>query len=90
MLTIDECLDMSGLTNAEIDAIAEHEHVPEIVAAEIGSHLLGSRDGLRTLYRFINDDIRLAREHGDSQRAAYYGQVLDQFVRMHPECLEAS
>ncbi len=30
MLTFDDCLALCELTEEEIDAIAEHEHLPEI------------------------------------------------------------
>ena len=36
MVTLNECMDLTGLEVEEIDAIAEHERVPQIVAAEIG------------------------------------------------------
>ena len=37
MLSLKDCIDLSNLSDAEVAAIAEHEHVPEIVAAEIAS-----------------------------------------------------
>ena len=39
MITIEDCLALSDLTEEEIDAIAEHEHLPEIIAAELGNYL---------------------------------------------------
>jgi len=33
MITIQDCIDMSGLDEAEILALAEHEHISEIAAA---------------------------------------------------------
>ena len=37
MLTLQECIDLSGLEVEEIEAIARHERIPEIVAAELGN-----------------------------------------------------
>jgi len=37
MLTLDDCIELSELTEEEILAIAEHEHVPEMVALERGN-----------------------------------------------------
>jgi hypothetical protein len=33
MISLEDCIAMSGLNEQEIMAIAEHEHVPEIAAA---------------------------------------------------------
>ena len=40
MITFDDCLAFCELTEDEIDAIAEHEHLPETVALEMGSYLI--------------------------------------------------
>lgn len=40
MITIEECMAMCGLTQDEVLAIAEHEHIPEIAAAALGQYLL--------------------------------------------------
>ena len=37
MLTFEDCLSLSELTEEEILAIAEHEHIPELAALELGS-----------------------------------------------------
>ena len=42
MLTLQECIDLSGLEVEVIEAIARHERIPEIVAAELGNHLLAT------------------------------------------------
>ncbi len=36
MITFDDCLAFCELTEEEIDAIAEHEHLPETVGARDG------------------------------------------------------
>ena len=38
VLTLQDCIALSDLTEEEILAIAEHEHIPEIVAAELGNY----------------------------------------------------
>ena len=45
MITMKDCIDMCGLTQNEVMAIAEHEHVPEIAAASMGRYLLKKPDG---------------------------------------------
>ena len=45
MLTVEDCIALCALSEAEVDAIAEHEHVPEIVAAEMAHYLINTADG---------------------------------------------
>ena len=33
MITLEDCIGMCGLTEEEVLAIAEHEHLPEVAAA---------------------------------------------------------
>ena len=40
MLTSEDCLAFCALSEEEIDAIAEHEHLGETVALELGSYLI--------------------------------------------------
>ena len=60
MLTMEECIALSELTEEEIAAIAEHEHVPEIVALELGNYLVHTASGQRRIKAMIADDIRHA------------------------------
>jgi len=80
MLSIEDCIALSELTEAEIDAIAEHEHIPEIVAAELGRYLLTQADGELRISRMIADDIERARMHGDVSKTARLKLVLKHFV----------
>lgn len=86
MLTFDDCLALCELTEDEIAAIAEHEHLPMIVAAELGSYLIQGPDGALTVKRIILDDILAANRAGDPLHAITLKLVLRQFVERHPEC----
>lgn len=83
MLTIDDCIALSDLTEDEVDAIAEHEHLPEMVAVELGSYLVHTPEGQRRIAGFIRDDIARARSHGDHRHAAALVMVLRHFVTDH-------
>lgn len=85
MLTYQECLELSELSADEIDAIAQHEHVPEIVAAELGNYLIHLADGTPRLRAIILDDIAEAQRCGDQQRALHLRLVLRHFVATHPD-----
>lgn len=84
MLTYEDCLALSGLTEEEIEAICEHEHVPEIIATEIGRYLLKREDGVICLSRIILDDIKAAERKGDLKHAEHLQNVLAHFVATHP------
>ena len=43
MLSLQDCLALCELTEDEVRAIAQHEHIPEIAAAEMGNYLARSR-----------------------------------------------
>jgi len=84
MLTIQECLSMCDLTEDEVHAIAQHEHIPEIVAAELGSYLVRTPGGETLIARMIVDDIEEAQDAGDAGRAAALKMVLLHFAETHP------
>lgn len=84
MLTLEDCLDLSELTEDEILAIAEHEHIPEICAAELGNYLVHSPDGVVRVRRMIVDDIDAARTRGDFKHAAILKMALKHFTATHP------
>lgn len=81
MLTYEDCVGMSELTADEIDAIAEHEHLPAIVAAEMGRYLMTTEDGSLVLKRIILEDIDAARARGDTLHAACLRMVLRDFCK---------
>lgn len=84
MLCFEDCLDFCELAEDEVAAIAEHEHIPEIVAAELGSQLLQSADGVVALHAMVLDDIRCALDHGRTEHAAELAQTYHHLQATHP------
>jgi uncharacterized hydantoinase/oxoprolinase family protein len=84
-LTIQDCLDMSELSEAEVHAIAEHENLAEVVAAELGNYLVHSPSGERQIRSMIADDLRAAEAEGKTARVAQLKLVLKHFVETHPQ-----
>ena len=84
MLTYDDCVELCDLSEEEIAAIAEHEHVPEIVAAEMGNYLVHTKEGVPKIRRFILDDIDAAQAHGNKARVETLQLVLKHFIATHP------
>ena len=84
MLSIKDCVDYCELSEKEIQAIAEHEHIPQVLAAELGENLLKSDVGTWLIKRYIADDIQYAEHAGEHGRASELRDVLEQFSRAHP------
>jgi hypothetical protein len=85
MLTLTDCIEYLGLSKEEIDAIAEHEHCPPIIAAEHASYLIEDHKGERKIRRMIIDDIEAAQARGDQGHADELVMVLKHFVATHPD-----
>ncbi len=84
MLTYEECLCMSDLTQDEVEAIAEHEHMDPMIAMAMG-HYLVSHQGESKIKKIILDDIEKAQRKGDTAHALVLMKVLHHFVCTHPE-----
>ena len=83
MLTLEDCIEMSDLSEEEILAIAEHENIPEMVAVELGSYLVHLPSGEKRIKRMILDDIEHASAAGNTGHAALLRSVLKHFVECH-------
>ena len=85
MLTYEDCVGLCELTEEEVDAIAEHEHIPGIVAAELGSYLVHDEaTGVPKIRRIILEDIEAAEQRGDKQHVLVLKLTLKHFVDTHP------
>ena len=84
MLTLKDCIALSELTDEEVAAIGEHEHLPMIVAAEYGNYLMGTLGGVPQIKRIIAEDIAAAKNRGDQRHALALKLVLRHFVATHP------
>ena len=90
MLSFEDCVALSELSEEEVHAIALHEHIPEICAAELGRYLMMQKDGVPRVKRIIADDIATARAHGNFKEAATLKLALKHFVDTHPLRTSAS
>ena len=75
---------MCSLDQDEIDAIAQHEGIPEIIALEFAEYTINCPDGERCIRRIIVDDIAAAEAVGDTERARKLRMVMRHFIRTHP------
>jgi hypothetical protein len=88
MLRLEDCLALCDLSEDEVLAIAEHEHIPEIAAVELGNYLVHTPDGERCIKAMIRDDIAAADARGDRTHVLALKLVLRNFVLEHPRCDE--
>lgn len=88
MLTIQDCIALSELTEEEILAITEHEHIPEMLAVELGNYLVRTEDGEVRVGRMIRDDIEHARRVGNYARAAKLRLCLKHYLERHPHGID--
>ena len=84
MLTFEDCLALCNLSEGEISAIAEHEHLPEIAALEYGEYLIHLPDGDKCIKDMIVDDIERCKANGNTKHAATLETVLKHFIFTHP------
>lgn len=89
MISLEDCIGMCGLTEEEVLAIAEHEHVPEIIAAGLASYLTNADSGLDMVRDMIIEDVRVAERRADKARLLELLHVLHHFLRSHPEARPA-
>jgi hypothetical protein len=83
MLTIQDCIELSGLTEEEVLAIAEHEHLPEMIAVELGNYLVQTPGGEKRIKTMIVDDMRAASERGDQKHLLELKLCLRHYLEHH-------
>ena len=88
MLTLEDCIALSELTEDEILAIASHERIPEMAAVEVGNYLVRSNEGEWMIKAMIRDDIAQACACGNRERELALKLVLRNYVGSHPRCDE--
>lgn len=90
MLTYEDCVGMCELTEEEVEAIAEHEHIPSIVATELGNYLVHEETGIPKIRRFILDDIEMAERRSDKAHVLTLKLALRHFVETHPSAVSST
>jgi len=85
MIAFEDCIALCGLTEDEVAAIAEHEHVPDVVAATLGSYLLHQAKGGERIRQMLVDDIRASLAAGNAPHASLLMSALRHFLSQHPD-----
>lgn len=84
MLSMDDLLDYCELDRDEIAAVAEHEHLPMAVAAELSEALLSTPEGIVQLHQMVLDDIEHAQEVGNKAHVCELARTYLHLEQTHP------
>lgn len=87
MIAIEDIEDMSDLTRAEIEALAEEMHSNLFDAAVMGDYLMHVHHGPHRVHEMICEDIRAALHKDDLPHARKLFAVLRKFLADHPEAV---
>ena len=90
MINENDILDMTCLTRAQIEAIALHEHIDQVTAAELGEYLMHLHHGPQRVQQMICDDIAQALHQDDLPAARSLYAALKGFLADHPEALRGN
>ena len=85
MISLEDCIAFSGLDKNEVEAISEHEHMPEIAAAALANYLLKQPNGGAAIRTMIIDDIHKALDAGRVGHARELFMALRHFLDQHSE-----
>jgi hypothetical protein len=84
MLSAQDVFDFCDLDRGEIDAIAEHEHVPTMIAAEMSESLLCTPEGVFRLHSMILENMQHAMEAGHFEHVKDLAKTYEHLQRTHP------
>ncbi len=75
MIALEGCLGLCDLSPDEVRAVGDHEHLPDILAAALGSHLLQGKHGAAKIRTMFLDDIRTALRRRDIAQSCWHAQA---------------
>lgn len=84
MLSIQDVIDYCDLERGEIEAIAEHEHIPVCIAAEMSEVLLCSPEGVFRLHTMIIENMQQALDAGHYEHVRDLAKTYEHLQRTHP------
>ena len=84
MLSITDCVGMCGLTEEELQVVADHEHLPLIVAAELAAELLKTPQGTWQVRSCLLEALEVSVARGDLARQRHLRGLVGSFTHTHP------
>jgi hypothetical protein len=83
VITLSDLIGFSDLTEAEVQAIACHEHVTPLRAVVLGCQLMGSPTGQNRILECLQADLDAARKGRNAQKVTEIETALARFRRQH-------
>ncbi len=90
MISLEDIYDLCPLTRDEIDAIAEHAHLPGIAAARLADYLMHAPKGPQAVQAMICDEIRAALRRDDLPHARALFAALRHYMDGHREAVRGA
>lgn len=84
MLSLTDCMDFIDLDGDTIEVIARHEHLPAMLAAELGNQLLADTRGIYRLHQMHRELIELAANRGLLAQEKTLRRSYEAFTRKYP------
>lgn len=81
MLTLRECIAFSDLSEEEVLAIAECEHIPLGTALEEGESLVHTKSGRKRIAVMIKGQAEICERMGNTVHARHLNRVHDAFMQ---------
>ncbi len=88
MISLEDCVALCGLDKDEVDAISEHEHIPEVAATALANYLLHQAGGATRIRTMMIEDIHTALDESRVDHAAELFMALRHFLEHHAEARE--
>ena len=84
VISVVDICGLCGLDHEQIEAIGEHEHLPDVAAAALAAYLLHTEHGLEKVRSMIIDDINCALAQNRKAHAAELLMALRHLHEEHP------
>jgi len=84
MLTMQDCLDYCDLSDDAVELFAEHEHIPEEIAAPLACSLVQTDEGVKLICSCLSDLVSDAMTDGAIDKAEHVLHVYAEFRSAHP------
>lgn len=85
MVTLQEIIDFAEIERSQLEAIAELEHIPEVVAAELAGELIRTPHGIYQLHNLFLDAIEQAEYGGSRDKVRRVEAMYREFARRFPK-----
>jgi hypothetical protein len=84
MLSLRDCLDFVDMDSATIEVIAQHQHLSDIVAAELGNELIKDLRGIHAIHLMHRELIAHAAEQSNLEEEQRLRKLYTAFSRKYP------